>query len=80
MAGAAEPELARDFIAYILTPEFQDMIAYANWSYPSALPRESWPDVMRDLPLPATALFLDEIQAEARRTPALDIWLQGMTQ
>jgi len=80
LAGAAEPELARDFIAYILTPEFQDMIAYANWSYPSALPRESWPDVMRDLPLPATALFLDEIQAEARRTPALDIWLQGMTQ
>ena len=80
LAGAAEPELARDFIAYILTPEFQDMIAYANWSYPSALPRESWPDVMRDLPLPATALFLDEMQAEARRTPALDIWLQGMTQ
>lgn len=80
LAGAAQPELARDFMAYILTPEFQDMIAYANWSYPSALPRESWPDVMRDLPLPATALFLDEQQAEARRTPALDIWLQGMTQ
>ncbi len=80
LANAAEPELARDFMAYILSPEFQEMIAYANWSYPSALPQAGWPDVMRDLPLPATALFLDETTAEGRRAPALDIWLQGMTQ
>ncbi len=80
LANAAEPELARDFMAYILSSEFQELIAYANWSYPSALPQSDWPEVMRDLPLPATALFLDEKQAEARRSPALDIWLQGMTQ
>ena len=79
LAGAQQPELARDFMAYILSPEFQQMIAYANWSYPSALPRDAWPDVMRDLPLPAKALFLDEEQAESRRGPALDIWLQGMS-
>ena len=77
--GAANPELARDFMAYILSPEFQDMIAYGNWSYPSALPREDWPEVMRDLPIPETAIFLDEVEAEARRSPALEIWLQGMT-
>ncbi|MFN4056730.1 MAG: thiamine ABC transporter substrate binding subunit [Roseinatronobacter sp.] len=78
LANAAEPDLARDFMAYILSPEFQQMIGYANWSYPSALPRDAWPEVMRDLPLPQTALFLSESEAEARRTPALDIWLQGM--
>ena len=80
LANAAEPELARDFMAYILSPDFQNMIAYANWSYPSALPRDAWPEVMRDLPLPETALFLSEAEAEARRAPALDIWLQGMAQ
>ncbi|NBB96927.1 MAG: thiamine ABC transporter substrate-binding protein, partial [Alphaproteobacteria bacterium] len=77
--GAENPDLAQDFMAYILSPEFQDMIAYGNWSYPSALPRDNWPEVMRDLPLPDTALFYDETQAEDRRSPALDLWLQGMT-
>jgi thiamine transport system substrate-binding protein len=80
LEGAEQPDLARDFMAYILTPEFQEMIAYANWSYPSALPREDWPEVMRDLPLPETAIFLDENAAEEQRGPALELWLEGMTQ
>ncbi|WP_071794947.1 thiamine ABC transporter substrate-binding protein [Natronohydrobacter thiooxidans] len=79
LEGAANPDLAQEFMGYILSPEFQEMIAYGNWSYPSALPREDWPEVMRDLPLPEVAIFLDEDQAEARRSPALEIWLQGMT-
>lgn len=79
LEGAANPDLARDFMAYILSPEFQEMIAYGNWSYPSALPREDWPEVMRDLPLPEVAIFLEEEEAEARRSPALEIWFQGMT-
>lgn len=79
LAGAAQPDLARDFMAYILSDEFQQMIATANWSYPSALPREDWPEVFRDLPLPETALFLSENEADARRSPALAHWLDGMT-
>ncbi len=79
LEGAAEPELAREFMAYILSRDFQEMIAYGNWSYPSALPREDWPEVMRDLPFPDTAIFLDEEAADARRGPALDLWLEGMT-
>jgi len=79
LAGAAQPELARDFMAYILSDEFQQMIATANWSYPSALPREEWPEVFRDLPLPETAIFLTEDEADARRSPALAHWLDGMT-
>ncbi|ATX64680.1 thiamine ABC transporter substrate-binding protein [Roseinatronobacter bogoriensis] len=79
LAGAAQPDLARDFMAYILSDEFQQMIATANWSYPSALPRDEWPEVFRDLPLPETAIFLSEDEADARRSPALAHWLEGMT-
>lgn len=79
LSGAENPELAADFMAYILSAEFQDMIAYGNWSYPSALPRDDWPEVMRDLPFPDTPIHYDEATAEQRRTPALDLWLQGMT-
>lgn len=80
LAGAANPDLARDFMAFILSEEFQNMIVYANWSYPAALPRADWPEVMRDLPFPESAVFLGEDEAEARRAAALDVWLQGMTQ
>ncbi len=79
LAGAAQPELAREFMAYILSDEFQQMIATANWSYPSALPRDEWPEGFRDLPLPETAIFLTEDEADARRSPALAHWLDGMT-
>lgn len=79
LAGATQPDLARQFMAYILSQEFQSMIATANWSYPSALPREDWPQVFRDLPLPETAIFLTEDMADDRRTPALAHWLDGMT-
>ncbi len=79
LAGAAQPELAREFMTYILSDEFQQMIATANWSYPSALPRDEWPEVFRDLPLPETAIFLTEDEADARRSPALAHWLDGMT-
>ena len=77
--GAAQPDLARDFMAYVLSPEFQTMIATANWSYPSALPREAWEPVFRDLPMPDRAIFLTEEDADARRSPALAHWLDGMT-
>ena len=77
--GAAQPDLARDFMAYVLSPEFQTMIATANWSYPSALPRADWDPVFRDLPLPETAIFLSEEDADDRRSPALAHWLDGMT-
>ncbi len=79
LANASNPDLARDFMAYILSEEFQSMIAFVNWSYPSALLREDWPAEMRDLPFPDTAIFLDEVEAEARRSAALDVWLEGMT-
>ncbi len=79
LAGATQPDLARDFMAYILSEEFQSMIATANWSYPAALPRENWNEVFRDLPMPETAIFLDEEAADARRSPALAHWLDGMT-
>jgi len=79
LAGAAQPDLAREFMAYILSPEFQGMIATANWSYPSALPQADWHEVFRNLPMPERAIFLDEDTADARRSPALAQWLDGMT-
>ena len=74
-----QPELAQEFMDWILTPDFQRMIPLANWSLPAKLPADEWPAVMRDLPRPQKTLFYDEEEAEALRQPALDEWLRAFT-
>nr|WP_111300034.1 thiamine ABC transporter substrate-binding protein [Paracoccus saliphilus] len=74
VASTDQPELAQQFMDWILTPEFQAAIPLANWSLPAKLPQADWPQVMRDLPRPDTTLFYSENEAEALRQPALDEW------
>ena len=78
--GTDQPELARQFMDWIMTPDFQKAIPLANWSLPSNLPETDWPQVMRDLPRPEKTLFYTEDEAEALRQPALDEWLTAFSQ
>ncbi len=75
-----QPELAQQFMDFILSRDFQGMIAEANWSYPAKLPEDQWPQVFRDLPRPEKTLFHTEEEAEALRKPALDEWLTAFSQ
>lgn len=77
VASTDQPELAQQFMDWILTPEFQKTIPLANWSLPAKLPQDDWPPVMRDLPRPDKTLFYSEDEAEALRQPALDEWLRA---
>ncbi|RJE83381.1 thiamine ABC transporter substrate-binding protein [Paracoccus onubensis] len=79
VASTDQPELAQQFMDWILTPEFQSTIPLANWSMPAKLPMEEWPQVMRDLPRPEKTLFYSEDEAEALRKPALEEWLQAFS-
>ncbi|SES75460.1 thiamine ABC transporter substrate-binding protein [Paracoccus homiensis] len=74
-----QPELAQQFMDWILTEDFQQTIPLANWSLPSKLPQDQWPQVMRDLPRPDKTLFYSEEQAEELREPALNEWLQAFS-
>ncbi|OJH44027.1 thiamine ABC transporter substrate binding subunit [Paracoccus sp. SM22M-07] len=77
VASTDQPELAQQFMDWILTPEFQKTIPLANWSLPAKLAQDDWPPVMRDLPRPDKTLFYSEDEAEALRQPALDEWLRA---
>ena len=79
VATTDQPELAQQFMDWVMTPEFQKVVPLANWSFPSNLPQEDWPEVMRDLPRPEKTLFYDEDQAEAIRQTALNQWLQAFS-
>lgn len=75
LKGTDQPELAQQFMDYILSPDFQGMIAEANWSYPSKLPEDQLPDSFKALPKTPKTIWLPEDEAESRRKDALETWL-----
>lgn len=79
LATTDQPELAAMFMTYIMSPDFQQMIPEANWSYPSKLDPSRLPQVFRDLPRPERTYFLSETEAEALRRPTLDEWLAAFS-
>ncbi|NDW01705.1 thiamine ABC transporter substrate binding subunit [Salipiger sp. PrR002] len=80
LANTDQPELAQDFMDFILTPEFQQMIATGNWSFPAALPHEDWPEGFKELELPSKVLFYSEDEAAALRDEAIEAWRRGLSQ
>ncbi|WBU58459.1 thiamine ABC transporter substrate binding subunit [Paracoccus sediminicola] len=80
LAGTDQPALAQQFMDYVLSEDFQSMIAEANWSYPAKLKRDLLPAYFAALPRPGKTIFLNEEEAEALRKPALDEWLSVFAQ
>lgn len=73
------PELADQFMAFILTEEFQSLIPTTNWSLPSALPVAQWPEGFQALPMPETVLFYSEDEAAAVRDDAIEAWRSALS-
>ena len=80
VAGTDQPELAQDFMDFILTEDFQSMIATGNWSIPAALPKGQWPEGFRKLDLPEKVLFYSEDEAAALRDEAIEAWRRALSQ
>ncbi|TQS74079.1 thiamine ABC transporter substrate binding subunit [Rhodobacteraceae bacterium] len=72
-----QPELSQMFMDYILSDQFQSMIATANWSYPAIMKDGFLPPEFAAMPQPDKTLFYNETEAEALRQPALDEWLRA---
>lgn len=79
LAGTDNPDLADQFMAFILTEEFQSMIPTSNWSLPAALPETDWPQAFQDLPLPDKVLFYSEDEAAALRDEAIEAWRAALS-
>jgi thiamine transport system substrate-binding protein len=79
LAGTDNPDLADQFMAFILTEEFQSMIPTSNWSLPAALPEAQWPEAFQELPLPETVLFYSEDEAAALREEAIGAWRRALS-
>jgi thiamine transport system substrate-binding protein len=80
LATSDQPELARDFLSFMLTDAFQSAIPTTNWMYPAVTPEAGLPEGFGTLMTPATSLLIPPAEAEAARDAALAEWLDALSQ
>lgn len=76
---APEKELARQFLAFMLEPGFQDTIPTNNWMMPVAATSEPLPEAFGKLVQPKTTFLMDPAEVAANRQAWIDEWLKAMT-
>ena len=80
IASSDQPELAQEFLRFMLSETFQSIIPTTNWMYPAVIPRSGLPDGFETLVTPEKALLFTPDEAAAVREGALDEWLRGLSQ
>jgi thiamine transport system substrate-binding protein len=79
LEGAQNPDLARQFLAFMTGPGFQDQIPTGNWMFPAGETSEPLPEAFDRLVQPDTTLMLPpEVVADNRRA-WIDEWLAAMS-
>lgn len=79
LAGSDQPELAQDFLAFMLSDGFQSVIPTTNWMYPAVVPEGGLPEGFETLIQPEIALLKSPEEAAAVRDAALDEWLTALS-
>lgn len=73
------PDLARSFMAFMVSPGFQDEIAMTNWMYPAVTPEGGLPDGFETLAVPGRALLLSGPAAREIRDEAITEWRNALS-
>jgi thiamine transport system substrate-binding protein len=79
IAGSDQPDLARDFLTFMLSDAFQSVIPTTNWMYPAVTPEAGLPAGFETLHVPRTALLYPADEAQAARDEALAEWLAALS-
>ncbi|MHA3916161.1 thiamine ABC transporter substrate binding subunit [Halovulum sp. GXIMD14793] len=73
------PELAQEFLRFMLTDGFQSAIPQTNWMYPAAMPADALPEGFGAPVAPENTLLLPSEDIPALKREALDEWLQVLS-
>ena len=76
--GAANP-LAKEFIAFMTGPGFQDAIPETNWMFPAGKTSKPLNPVFDELVKPAKTLIIDAETVAGNRKAWIDEWLSVMS-
>ncbi|MDF0599391.1 thiamine ABC transporter substrate binding subunit [Psychromarinibacter sp. C21-152] len=78
LAASDQPELADDFLEFMLSDAFQSIIPTTNWMYPAKVPEEGLPEGFDTLIEPEDALLYPAEEADEAREDALAKWLAAL--
>jgi thiamine transport system substrate-binding protein len=79
IAGADEPELADQFLDFMLGDAFQSIIPTTNWMFPAVTPAAGLPEGFETLIAPEKALIIDAAEAPSVRDVALEEWRAALS-
>ena len=79
LAASDQPELADQFLSFMVSEAFQSVIPTTNWMYPAVTPEGGLPDGFETLTVPDKALLYSADEAAAARDGALDEWLRALS-
>ena len=77
LKGAPEPELARNFMNFILEDGFQAVIPTTNWMYPAG--KAALPDAFDGLIAPTKSLLFTPDEVAANKSDWVDEWQMALT-
>lgn len=71
-------ELARRFLSFMMSEDFQSIIPTTNWMYPAALAKDKLPEGFADLHQPETVLLFDDQTVADNRKTWVNEWLNAL--
>ena len=79
LKNAPDAQLAKDFLAFMLTPGFQDAIPENNWMMPVAKTSAPLPDAFNKLVQPQKTFLMSPEEVAKNRKAWIDEWLSAMS-
>ena len=77
--SSEQKQLAREFLEFMISEDFQNIIPTTNWMYPATLARDKLPAEFDKLVDPSPALLLDEKLVAEKRKSWVNDWLEVMS-
>jgi thiamine transport system substrate-binding protein len=77
IAASPEKALAQKFLAFMLTPAFQNEIPATNWMWPAGETSQPLPDSFSKILTPAKTLLFTPAEVNANRRAWIDEWLNA---
>jgi len=80
LASSQQKPLAKQFLTFMMSEDFQSIIPTTNWMYPAALDASQLPEGFSGLIKPSTALLFTDEDISKNRKRWVDEWLEAMSQ
>ncbi|CDZ70954.1 Thiamin/thiamine pyrophosphate ABC transporter, thiamin/thiamine pyrophospate-binding protein [Neorhizobium galegae bv. orientalis] len=79
LKGTGDKDLAKQFLKFMVSPAFQDVIPTTNWMMPVAKTSAPLPDAFNKLVQPAKTFLMGSDEVARNRQAWIDEWLTAMS-